>query len=133
MVLQGTKLYYNALFAGSLGFITFGWDAGVLGGVLLTPEFMSAVGVSCNLVLKEASSIDNLAQNPTDTYKISMITSTFLLASWFGCMVITFFGIHLGRKNWILLGNAVELVGTIISASSYSYGQLSKSYDLLPL
>ncbi|KAJ9633602.1 uncharacterized protein PV06_10349 [Exophiala oligosperma] len=106
MVLQGTKLYYNALFAGSLGFITFGWDAGVLGGVLLTPEFMSAVG------------------NPTDTYKISMITSTFLLASWFGCMVITFFGIHLGRKNWILLGNAVELVGTIISASSYSYGQL---------
>ncbi len=56
-----------------------------------------------------------------------MITSSFLLASWFGCMIITFFGIRLGRRTWILVGNVVELVGTVISASSYSYGQLSKS------
>jgi MFS family permease len=55
-----------------------------------------------------------------------MITSTFLLASWFGCMIITFFGIKFGRKTWILVGNTVEIIGTIISASSYSYGQLSK-------
>lgn len=46
MVVQGTQLYYSALAAGSLGFITFGWDAGVIGGVLQTPEFMAAVGVS---------------------------------------------------------------------------------------
>ena len=46
MVLSGDKLYYNSLLAGSLGFITFGWDAGVLGGILLTPEFQSAMGVS---------------------------------------------------------------------------------------
>lgn len=45
MVLQGTKLYRNALLAGFMGFITFGWDAGVLGGVLLTPEFQSAMNV----------------------------------------------------------------------------------------
>ncbi len=46
MAPQGKNLYYNVLLAGSLGFLTFGWDAGVLGGVLLTPEFLSAVGVS---------------------------------------------------------------------------------------
>lgn len=46
MVLSGEKLYYNGLLAGSLGFITFGWDAGVLGGILLTKEFQSAMGVS---------------------------------------------------------------------------------------
>ncbi len=46
MVLSGEKLYYNSLLAGSLGFITFGWDAGVLGGILLTSEFQSAMGVS---------------------------------------------------------------------------------------
>lgn len=46
MELQGRKLYVRALLAGSLGFVTFGWDAGVLGGILLTPEFQAAVGVS---------------------------------------------------------------------------------------
>lgn len=45
MVLQGKSLYRTAVTAGSLGFITFGWDAGVLGGVLLTPDFQEAIGV----------------------------------------------------------------------------------------
>lgn len=42
----GSKVYRNAILAGSLAFITFGWDAGVLGGVLLTPEFQNTIGVS---------------------------------------------------------------------------------------
>lgn len=47
---QGSKVYRNAILAGSLGFITFGWDAGVLGGILLTPEFQNTIGVStCSL------------------------------------------------------------------------------------
>lgn len=41
----GERLYWKALIGGSLGFVTFGWDAGVLGGVLLTDEFQSAMGV----------------------------------------------------------------------------------------
>lgn len=45
MAPQGKALYYNALLAGSFGFLTFGWDAGVLGGILLTPEFLASVGV----------------------------------------------------------------------------------------
>ena len=45
MVFQGKTLYVRAVLAGSIGFITFGWDAGVLGGILLTPEFQSATGV----------------------------------------------------------------------------------------
>lgn len=44
-MLQGQRLYLNSLVSGGLGFITFGWDAGVLGGVLLTPSFQSAMGV----------------------------------------------------------------------------------------
>lgn len=49
MVLKGNALYKRALIGGSLGFVTFGWDAGVLGGVLLTDEFQSAMGVSLRL------------------------------------------------------------------------------------
>ncbi|KAI9757652.1 MAG: hypothetical protein M4579_003377 [Chaenotheca gracillima] len=105
MELRGDKLYFNALVAGSLGFITFGWDAGVLGGVLLTPEFQEAMGFP-------------------NTTIISMITSTFLLASWLGCIIMASFGMRLGRRQWILIGNGIQIVGTIISASSFSYGQM---------
>lgn len=41
-------------------------------------------------------------------------------------MIITVFGMRFGRKTWILAGNVIEIVGTIISASSFSYGQLSE-------
>ena len=55
-----------------------------------------------------------------------MVTSVFLLASWLGCMIIASFGLKLGRRTWIIAGNVIEILGTIISATSYSYGQLSK-------
>lgn len=51
MVLKGNALYMRALIGGSLGFVTFGWDAGVLGGVLLTNEFQSAMGVSLHYLV----------------------------------------------------------------------------------
>jgi MFS family permease len=68
-----------------------------------------------------------------------MITSVFLLASWLGCMIIAAFGMLLGRRTWILIGCGVQVVGTIISASSYSSGQLIAgrvlivSYCILPV
>ncbi|MCJ1294218.1 hypothetical protein MMC34_005775 [Xylographa carneopallida] len=102
---KGEKIYLNALLAGSLGFITFGWDAGVLGGILLTTEFQTAMGFP-------------------DTTIISMIASTFLLASWFGCIIVATLGMLVGRRTWIIIGNLIQILGTIISASSFSYGQL---------
>ncbi|KAF4535454.1 Sugar transporter [Lasiodiplodia theobromae] len=105
MVLQGNSLYRTAVAAGSLGFITFGWDAGVLGGVLLTPDFQAAIGYP-------------------NTTIISMVTSVFLLASWLGCVIISIFGMRMGRRSWVLAGEVVQIIGSIISATSYSYGQL---------
>ena len=43
---RNENLYRNAFLAGCVGFITYGWDAGVLGGILLTDAFQSAMGVS---------------------------------------------------------------------------------------
>ncbi|KAF2842057.1 sugar transporter-like protein [Patellaria atrata CBS 101060] len=106
MVVVGDQLYRNALIAGGLGFITFGWDAGVLGGILLTPEFQSAM------------------KFPGDTWTISMTTSIFLLASWLGCIIVSCFGLFAGRRTWIIMGEIIQIVGTIISASSYGWGQL---------
>ncbi|KAI9775369.1 MAG: hypothetical protein M1835_005853 [Candelina submexicana] len=103
--LQGKKLYTRALVGGGIAMMTFGWDAGVLGGILLTPEFQSAMGMP-------------------NTTTISMITSVFLLASWLGCIIMSLVGMVQGRRMWILIGNLVSVVGSVVSACSYSSGQL---------
>lgn len=51
---SGTTLYLLALASGGCGMLTFGWDAGVLGGILLTEEFQTAMGV-CVLLLSSSS------------------------------------------------------------------------------
>lgn len=53
-----------------------------------------------------------------------MITSVFVLASVLGALVAANFGMNYGRRTWILLGNFVEMIGTLISVTSYGSGQL---------
>lgn len=60
-----------------------------------------------------------------------MITSIFLLASWLGCMIISIFGMKLGRRQWIIYGCLVQVVGTIISATSFSSGQMIAGRTLI--
>ncbi|KAF2458811.1 sugar transporter-like protein [Lineolata rhizophorae] len=105
MVVQGERLYHQGLVAGGFAFVSFGWDAGVLGGVLLTPEFQESMGYP-------------------DTTTVSMITSVFLLASWLGCIIISLFGMKLGRRVWIIIGAVLQILGSIICVASYGYGQL---------
>jgi MFS family permease len=66
---------------------------------------------------------DTGVQFPSTT-AMTMTVSVFLLASWLGCIIISVAGLLLGRKTWIILGNSIQIVGTIISASSYDYRQL---------
>ncbi|KAF2658320.1 sugar transporter-like protein [Lophiostoma macrostomum CBS 122681] len=89
-----------------MGFMSYGWDAGVLGGVLLTPAFQSAM-------------------KAPDATTTAMIVASFLLASWLGCCIAASpWSDTVGRRIWVVAGAAVQIVGTIISASSYSVGQL---------
>lgn len=54
-----------------------------------------------------------------------MIVASFLLASWLGCVTAASpWSDRVGRRIWVMAGAAVQIIGTIISASSYSVGQL---------
>jgi hypothetical protein len=65
-----------------------------------------------------------LLQYP-DTTTIAMIVAAFLLASWLGCCITASpWSDKMGRRFWILLGACTQIVGTIISVSSHSSGQL---------
>ncbi|RFU25290.1 hypothetical protein B7463_g11044, partial [Scytalidium lignicola] len=89
-----------------MGYMSYGWDAGVLGGIIETEAFQSAMKIP-------------------NTTTFSMIVASFLLASWLGCCCAsTPWSDRLGRRFWVLLGAITQVIGTIICVSSYSYGQL---------
>ncbi|KAJ9643591.1 hypothetical protein H2199_004270 [Coniosporium tulheliwenetii] len=53
-----------------------------------------------------------------------MIASVFLLASWLGCIIVCIAGMMMGRRLWIIAGSVTQILGSIVSASSFGYGQL---------
>ncbi|KAF2636797.1 MFS transporter [Massarina eburnea CBS 473.64] len=87
-------------------FMMYGYDAGILGGLLLHPPFLSAIG------------------NPTSTYTIPMITASYDLAACVTAVGIAFFTFSIGRRGTIIMGNIAAIIGSVIQASSYSVPQL---------
>ncbi|EEH45061.2 uncharacterized protein PADG_01211 [Paracoccidioides brasiliensis Pb18] len=95
-----------ALWGTRMAFMSYGWDAGVLGGVLETAPFQDAM------------------KHPSTT-TLSMIVAAFLLASWLGCCIVASpWSDRVGRRMWVISGAAIQIVGTIISTASYSSGQM---------
>ncbi|PSN69120.1 sugar transporter-like protein, partial [Corynespora cassiicola Philippines] len=104
---MAAKIYPSLVTWGvRMGFMSYGWDAGVLGGVLQTESFQSAI------------------KRP-DTNTTAMIVASFLLASWLGCvMAASPWSDRVGRRIWIIVGAIVQVVGTVVSTAAYSAGQL---------
>ncbi|CAN6674826.1 galactose transporter [Trichomonascus vanleenenianus] len=106
------KLVYSVIpcapqimFCCAMGFTLFGYDSGLLNGIIINKYFL------------------DVFNNP-DSDLLGHITSTFDLGSFVGCIGICFFGDYLGRRKAILLGCLITIVGAILQASSFSVGQL---------
>lgn len=87
-------------------FCMYGYDAGVLGGVQETKPYLEAMG------------------NPTGTYVIPMIASSYTLAAAICSLMVMIVGMPLGRRNCILLGNLCVIVGGSLQASAWSVPQM---------
>ncbi|KAK0964457.1 hypothetical protein LTR91_012096 [Friedmanniomyces endolithicus] len=104
--LQGKALYRAASACCGAAFMLYGWDAGVLGGIQSTPQFREAIG------------------NPTGAFIIPIIASVYNLAAGVMSLCVTLFGMQLGRKRTILLGDLFICIGAVLQASTYSVGQI---------
>ncbi len=61
-----------------------------------------------------------------------MISSAFILGAWLGSSLLIFsFGSSLGRRTWLLIGNAIGVIGTLIAVTSFSTGQMIAGRILL--
>lgn len=104
--LEGRKLYKVMSACCGSAFMLYGYDAGVLGGIQTTPQFLNAIG------------------NPKGFFIIPIIASIYNLAAAAMSLAVTLFGMQLGRRKTILLGDLFVCIGAAIQASSYSVGQI---------
>ena len=101
--------------AGLTYFSLFGYDQGVMGGLLTLPSFV-----------KTFPQIDTLA-NPSDnqTTTIQGITvASYNLGCFVGAIVTMWIGDILGRRKMILLGSTIVIIGAILQCTAYSLAHL---------
>ncbi|KAK4901518.1 hypothetical protein LTR27_001290 [Elasticomyces elasticus] len=77
----------------------------VLGGIQETAQFREAIG------------------NPEGAFVIPIIASVYNLAAGVMSLCVTF-GMQLGRKRTILLGDLLICIGAVLQAATYSVGQI---------
>ncbi|KAK9802259.1 putative General substrate transporter [Seiridium cardinale] len=116
--LTGFKLNIAIAVIAGTDFALFGYDQGVMGGLLTLPSFLAVF-----------PQIDT--QNPppgvtqSQASNIQGITvGGYTLGCFFGAVATIWLGNILGRKRTIFIGSSIMIVGAAIQCSSFSLGQL---------
>ncbi|KAH8652255.1 general substrate transporter [Xylariales sp. PMI_506] len=99
---RGKKLIQTLNYANSFAFMLYGWDAGVISGVLANPYFLEAMG------------------NPTDSRYSSFIGSGILLGDVVGLAFLAPLSWRLGRRYTVILCCWIAIIGVILQAAAYS-------------
>lgn len=86
----------------------FGYDQGVFGGVIVTPDFLK---------------VHNL-EGDSKTSLLGTVTAIYDIGCFFGAVSAMWVGEKLGRKKTVLVGTTIMTVGAIIQISSYSTAQM---------
>ncbi|KIW68599.1 hypothetical protein PV04_04536 [Phialophora macrospora] len=103
--LRGSALVWGITLSSGSCYVLFGYDQGVLGGLVAQPSFLDAIG------------------NPSASY-LGTIVALYNIGCLAGCMVAAAWGNVLGRRKTILIGCSVMVVGAIIQTATYGAGQL---------
>lgn len=82
------------------GFLLFGYDQGVMGGVVVSAEFLKTMDHPSSIML-------------------GTITSLYDVGAVFGAIGAAFLAEPLGRKRSLIIGTIILSIGTIIMGTSY--------------
>ncbi|KAF4768663.1 hypothetical protein N7455_000317 [Penicillium solitum] len=102
---QGKWLQYRITAACGAGFLLFGYDQGVFGGLLDNKPFLETF------------------ENPSVTIQ-GQIVATYDIGCIIGTLVTMYAGDKLGRRRTILIGCCILIVGAILQTASYSLAQM---------
>jgi MFS family permease len=102
--LQGIPLLTAITSVCSAGFLLFGYDQGVMSGIVISNPWLATMG------------------NPS-TLLVGTITALYDIGAFLGALFAAFAAEPLGRKRSLILGATVLTVGSIIMGTSYERAQ----------
>ncbi|SMY19035.1 unnamed protein product [Zymoseptoria tritici ST99CH_1A5] len=113
--LRGSNLNWAIGIIAGFDFLLFGYDQGVMGGLLTLPSFLA--------VFPEID-VGNAKGTSSRATKQGITIASYNLGCFAGAVACVWLGDMLGRRRTIFVGSAVMVVGAAIQASSFSLGQL---------
>lgn len=103
--LQGGWLTAGITFSTGTGFLLFGYDQGVFGGIIGNENFNRTFGYPSAMV-------------------VGQITATYDLGCFFGAILAMAYGDHFGRRKSIVFGCTILTIGAILQTAAYGIPQL---------
>ncbi|RDW79397.1 general substrate transporter-2 [Coleophoma cylindrospora] len=103
--LRGTSLNIAITAASGAGFLLFGYDQGIFGGILTNNNFLDLFG------------------HPGPTLQ-GQIVALYDIGCILGCLLSMFVGDMLGRRRAILVGCTILIVGAVIQTTAYRTAQM---------
>ncbi|KAG8216402.1 general substrate transporter [Butyriboletus roseoflavus] len=111
--LRGSTLTASLAFVAGTGFTLFGYDQGVMSALLTAGQFERVFPQ----VVVDAS-------HPNHATLQSFVVAIYEIGCLIGALSNLWVGDRLGRRKTIFVGGCIMIVGAILQATSYSYGQL---------
>ncbi|GFG01552.1 sugar transporter STL1 [Aspergillus lentulus] len=100
--MSGRKLSWTVSTIATMGFLLFGYDQGVMSGIISDPAFNNVF---------TATKDDNTMQ--------ATVTAVYEVGCLFGAIFALIFGEILGRRKMVICGASVMIVGVIIQVTSF--------------
>ncbi|KAG1896923.1 general substrate transporter [Suillus fuscotomentosus] len=96
---------YLLAFSATTGYVCFGWEIGLIGGVITLPSFQEYFG----LLSESASARASLSAN---------IVSVLQAGGFFGALFSSYFASRFGRKPALIASGVIYLIGSIIQSTA---------------
>ncbi|KAH9815132.1 general substrate transporter [Melampsora americana] len=117
--LEGKNLNRAVAFLSGMGFLLFGYDQGVMGGLLTLPAFVKVFPkmdtISSHLSEQQKSKNSTLQGAAIALYEIGCMM---------GALSCLYLGDKFGRRKVIFAGATVMVIGTILQTTSFGLAQL---------
>ncbi|KAI9753060.1 MAG: hypothetical protein M4579_005359 [Chaenotheca gracillima] len=108
--LTGKHLEIAVCATASSGFLLFGYDQGVMSGIITEEQFVDLFPL--------------MDQNYKSGAIQALVVAIYEIGCLLGSLFIICYGDKLGRRRAVIIGAIVMLIGTAIQCSSYSLAQL---------
>ena len=116
--LKGFHLNLAIGIIAGMDFLLFGYDQGVMGGLLTLPVFLNQFPE-----INDKNPPPGVSASHTSTIQ-GISVASYNLGCFAGAVATIWLGDRLGRKRMILMGSAIMVIGAILQCSAFQLGQL---------